>query len=598
MDSQDDKDLFRKIRSSYDIEPRPDFLPELERKLAAREMKRNQRRRIVLFASRWGLCAAAVLLLINIYLGHQSDQFSNYHKNPETNRNRTVQPSGETVGENRETKVTKIPTSLRAGVPLEEAQLSQPVKQMLEKLYELFPKVKSATQTSVNLDYEKVYDIQFQGGQDPEKWGMYINIDRDSGTLLSVGQISSEQPARQEMREPSEAVAKAKAGAFLRDLLGTSFSQYRLDESRMMGGKSYRALRYDRYVNNIKVAEDGYELKIDGDGNVIYLQKDYHIGSNMDIAAFAAPADVLTKKEVEASLAKYLSLEYSPSGTNGTYDLIYPNHSIVYLDAKSGQEVKTVKTFGKKLSPAIPVKPGGKKVMAKTAEEAVAALAQFGVQAKGAVLTKRAAGESGRPGEIIYEARADGRYLRVTTAEDGRVVGFRVQPLTQAESHASPEERKLSKTELQEKALVFLQPYLDSGVNELMNEEWEQWLPPGVILDDGGVSEGRTIIFTRSHQGIPIQNQRYQVSVDPVTGGITEMSITAIDGTGKFADVSKAISPETAAAVFTKQKQFDLQYVYPIVNGSVQEQPVLVYGPREPDVLTGKIDALSGMWME
>ncbi|USG64894.1 hypothetical protein NDK47_22660 [Brevibacillus ruminantium] len=505
----------------------------------------------------------------------------------ETVNANTIVSTNEKTG----TKVTKIPTSLRAGVPLAEAQLSQPVKQMLEKLYNLFPKLKSATETSVNLDYEKVYDIQFQGGQDPGKWGMYVNIDHDSGTLLSVGWLSSAQTAGEE-KEPSEAVAKAKAEAFLRDLLGTSFSQYRLDESRMMGGKSYRALRYDRYVNNIKVAEDGYELKIDGDGNVIYLQKDYHIGSNMDIAAFAAPADVLTKKEVEASLAKYLSLEYSPSGTKGTYDLIYPNHSIVYLDAKSGQEVKTVKTFGKKLSPAIPVKPGGKKVMAKTAEEAVAALAEFGVQAKGAVLTKRAAGEPGRPGEIIYEARVDGRYLRVTTAEDGRVVGFRAQPLSQ------PGESKLSKTEMQEKALAFLQPYLDSGVNELMKEEWEQWVPPGVILDDGGVSEGRTIIFTRSHQGIPIQNQRYQVSVDPVTGGITEMSITAIDGTGKFADVSKAISPETAAAVFTKQKQFDLQYVYPVVNGRVQEQPVLVYGPREPEVFHGVIDALSGTWTE
>ncbi len=460
-----------------------------------------------------------------------------------------------------------------------EAQLSKPAKQTLDKLYKKIPALKPATkEISTNQDDRETYRIIFRTIEN-KKATLYADaeIDRNSGTLLA---FSIENPSAPETAPaPSEAIAKQKAEVFLKEMLGSSFGQYRLDKANV------DHVSFTRYVNNIPVA-DGYVVGVNGSGSIRYLNAvNRATGINMDTTAFAKPVDVMTKAQAEKAMVSQLRLMYLPKGRSGadlkTYDLKYRDNFAVYLDAKTGKEVQTDTSYQRTLSPVIAVKPGGKKVMAKTPQEAVAALAEFGIDVKGAVMKPSSVPpEMLNAGEVEYEGKQGDKYLRIT-AVAGRVIGFNL-----ADPNKRSEEAKLTKQEMQEKALVFLQTYLDEEVTELRIEEQTQRESQQMDPE---------VVFYRTHQGVAIANQGYTVAFNKATGEITGLKMSVTDGTETFADASKAISPEAAAAEYVKHKPLMLQYVFPQVNGKIQTTPVLVYTAENMNTV-GMVDALTGAW--
>ncbi|MEJ8547432.1 YcdB/YcdC domain-containing protein [Brevibacillus borstelensis] len=470
-----------------------------------------------------------------------------------------------------------------AAVSAAEAQLGKAAQQTLNKLYKQFPALASATKEVISGDRD-THRIIFRKLEN-KKATLYcdVEINRSSGVLLS---LTYENPSAPEKGPaPSADAAKQKAEAFLRDMLGSSFEQYRLDKATV--DQTVTHVAYNRYVNNIRVAEDGFVVGVNGSGKVSYMNgRSPNAALNMAADAFANPAEAMAKEEAEKAMAGHMTLMYMPRGRSGveqkTYDLMYFPGYDLYLNAKTGEVVETAMSGQRKPSPVIPVKPGGKKVLVKTPEDAAKALGQFGIDAAGATFQPSSVPpEMMNAGETEYESKqGQKKYFRVN-AIAGRVVGVKATEISR-----EPKEKKLSDQEIQKKALAFLEPYLDTEVTGLHVEKKNQRINP---------YEDAEVVFYRSYQGIPVPSQAYRVTVNAATGEITGLSLNTTDGTETFANASKVVSPDAAAAEYVKHRPFILQYVYPQANGKTQSTPVLVYTPENMDQ-GGKIDALTGAW--
>lgn len=145
----------------------------------------------------------------------------------------------------------------------------------------------------------------------------------------------------------------------------------------------------------------------------------------------------------------------------------------------------------------------------------------------------------------------------------------------------------LTIAELQERAILFLEPYLDSRVKTVRMQEQVYVMGRQVELK-----------FVREINGVMVPDQYYKVTIDGQTGEIIGVKLTFPHEQESFADVAKVISPEEAAQVYLQHHPLSPRYVFPLDNNynRIQEQPVLVYS-AEILKSNGDVDAITGEWL-
>ncbi|OAJ73684.1 hypothetical protein AYJ08_12860 [Brevibacillus sp. SKDU10] len=481
-------------------------------------------------------------------------------------------------------QVSAKSVSAAANQSISETQVSDAAKQTLAKLYKTFPVFKEA-QKHINVSngqYREQYQLIFRK-KDNNKATLYADaqIDAKDGTLLS---FSQENPSAPDTKAPAEAIAKKAAEEFLTAMIGSQKQQYRLEKVEINQEQKITTVFYQRYVNDIPVAEDGYVIGVGEKGEIRYANAKASTGLSMDVSKFKKPTTLLTGQDIEKAFAKHLELVYMPKGREGAdakiFELKYKDWFPV-LDAQTGEKVQLAASYQGELSPTITVTPGNKQIMAKTPQEATEALASFGVDTKGLVLTSSKVPDFMKgQGEAEYVANQNGTFYGVKT-HGGRVIKFSVQKVDRTQK---VKEKKLSDKEIEAKALEFLQPYLDKDVTELrMNKKHKT-----INLTDAN----ETVVFYRSYQGIPGITQAYSVTVNAETGAIQGMFLSVTDGTETLADASQVISVEEAARKYLEKQPVKLEYGFPIINNQVVKEPSLVYTQSNKN--TGTIDAITG----
>lgn len=193
---------------------------------------------------------------------------------------------------------------------------------------------------------------------------------------------------------------------------------------------------------------------------------------------------------------------------------------------------------------------------ARSAEEVSALLAETFHQSIAADELDRV--ESGH-GETWW--RWKGGKLAVTGAS-GRVTGLKLNHLPKPSQSKS-----LSMQEAEQLAVDFLQTYLDPKVTQLLMVERKA----------GEAGRPHRFRFQIRHDGIPVIDRPFEVSVDQHSGQIVAFSGDFHAGNAAFPDKKNIVSAERAAAEYLRRFPLHLAYIWPYEDGRKAESPRLVY---------------------
>ncbi|MBW5470949.1 hypothetical protein GPJ61_24345 [Brevibacillus formosus] len=558
MKFPNDEEVLQEFRNRPDAVPRSEFLHTLERKLIEVDEQHRSRSKTRRTTIRLGLSTAVLLAVFLL-----APIFTRLITNPESIM--TTQP--------------EAPLVLK-GQQLKLAEVSPAAKQTLEKLFNLVPELKTMEPKVIGKE-DGIYEIVFyQKGQGKEQ--RYASVEM----MAATGKISSyenEKAMNEEAPSPTEAQAKQMSAVFLQALLGDEFKQYQASQT---SGDDWDAVTYMRYANGLPVFTDRYVVGVNSNG-VKYINTFEAAPLQISSESFAEPDAVLTEEEIIEKVASLMELTYFASSRNtGKPSLTYSLQTTGYMNAVTGEEVWGEASHKSRYSDPIPVTPGGKKVTVQTEEEVAKAVAeQFQVKLDEFILT---GGEKKMKGEQMttYKAK-DGLGRVIVYSNNGVITGFQVRRGTETASSTQhqnhPVNAQLSYDEAKEKAVQFLQPYLDSRVEELKIDKTEISMPSATAY---------SFTFYALHNGVIVADQNYLVNVDGQTGEIVNFMDYFTSPTEPFPELDKVISREDAAKRFLQSHPAELGYVLPVVNENLQQKPLLVY---TLDTISGfMLDAVTG----
>ncbi|WP_409175860.1 hypothetical protein [Brevibacillus fortis] len=566
MNTPNDEQFFAALPRSKDAEPRSEFVEALEAKLVQRaRTKTNRPKRIVLKLATWTVSAATVAAAIWM-MGVTPEIFKQSRF---------------------ESQAHLVPRSF-SSTEIKESELSQAAIRTLEKLYEKYPPFREAEKrVYVTKAPREVYDIDFRtfSNKDRTEVSLYAKakLDAKSGLLLGLDLVKI--PGQEKVEgAPSKERIERQAKAFIEPFLGKNLEQYRIEQVDGQEGAdtvSHEAVRLQRYVNDVQVEGDNYVIGMSDAGHIRYINSGDSTGMNLDIGRFPPIAELPSPKKAESGLAEVMQLTYQRVGKKDVdYVLRYRENFSGYLDARTGKEVKTTLWRGESFRDSIAVKPGGKKTMVTSEKEAAAAMEFFGQKVEGFTLTgSNVPDYMMGDNEREYQAKKGERFMRLTTVNN-RAASFKI---------SYPELREgdptLAVAELQERAILFLEPYLDSRVKTVRMREQIYVMGRQVELN-----------FVREVNGVMVPDQFYKITLDGQTGEIIGATLTFPHEQETFPDASKVISAEAAARVYLQHKSLSPRYVFPLENNRIQEQPILVYS-AEILKSNGDVDAITGEWL-
>ncbi|MFS0556799.1 YcdB/YcdC domain-containing protein [Brevibacillus sp. 179-C9.3 HS] len=558
-----DEEVLQEFRNRPDAVPHSEFLHTLERKLIEVDEKHRSRGKIRRTTVRLGVSAAVLLAVFLL-----APIFTRIITNPDSIM--TTQPEAPLVLKGQELKLGDV--SLAA-------------KQTLEKLFNLVPELKTIEAEVIGKE-DGVYEIIFyQVEQGKER--RYASVEM----MAATGKISSydnEMAINEEAPPPTETQAKQMSAAFLQVLLGDEFKQYQASQT---SGNEWDAVTYMRYENGLPVFSDRYVVGVNSKG-VTYVNTFEGAPLEISSESFAEPDSVLSEEEVAEKVASLMELTYSASASHtGQPSLEYSLQTTGYLNAVTGEEVWGESSHKNRYSDPIPVTPGGKKVTVQTETEVAKALVdQFQMKLDGFNLTvdDRTSKEMKGEQNTIYKAK-EGRGRVNVYSHNGTITGFQIQRRIETASSTqhqnNPVNAQLSYEEAKEKAVQFLQPYLDSSVKELKIDESKIAMP---------FATAYSFSFYALHNGVVVSDQHYLVNVDGQTGEIVNFMDYFSQPTGPFPDLDSAISREEAAKLFLQNHPAELGYILPITGEKLQQKPLLVYTMNTIsgfmlDAVTGKV---------
>ena len=341
-------------------------------------------------------------------------------------------------------------------------------KQALEKVYQAIPELKELSVQHVSDEGGKAWFVML-GDRTPGTDGgiqgayAYLTFDTATGELLSY---NFQNPAWASEKIPSPALAREKAAAFARQILGDRIQDYVQGDDMGFGGggsadekgnKIYWAeanVPYHRLVNGVPLMNSGFRVGVDVFGHItsFYRQREERI----DQAKFPDPSRAVTREEAEKAFAgmlemKLFYLEHQPfyglfkpeKGETGPA-LVYAPLSMPTIDALTGKPLpEFVPPFPQ--TQRLTLQGEGQQLIARTPEEAAKLLSDaFGIDLTGMQFQGASDVQSFDDREIkqksytwstIPQKGADGkpdyrlmRYVHLTTnASTGEVISYNLQ---------------------------------------------------------------------------------------------------------------------------------------------------------------------------
>lgn len=556
-----DEEVLQEFRNRPDAVPSSEFLHTLEGKLVAFEASQRKQRKVWRATVRLSL---SVAVLVGVFL---------------------LAPSV--------TKLIMNPASLfpnQSEAPLVvEGQkvrvedLSPAAKQTLDKLLELVPELKKM-KTEAYGEKGGIYAISFkQMEQEKELLFATVEVVAASGKMKSFDKM---KVTNEEAGMPTEQQAKQVSAAFLQELLGAEFARYQASQT---GSEDWQAVTYTRYENGFPVFSDRYVVGVSGN-EVSYVNTFEGVPLRLPAESFSKPDSIMSEAEVLAKVASLMELGYfAVDRATGKPSLRYSLESTGYLHAETGKEVWGEASNKSKYSDPIPVTPGGRKITVLTMQEVAKAMSEeFQVNMNGFALAGKEQTSTEMMGEqqtIFEEQGKKGRILVYTNNQ--KIRGFQIrhgfEKAGAGQRSTQPENAWLSYAEARDRAIQFLQPYLDRGVTALKIDESEISMP---------YESAYSFNFFALHDGVVVHDQNYLVNVDSQTGEIVNFMDYYTSQAAPFPDVNTAIAKEAAAQAFLQSHPAVLGYVLPVENGKMTEKPLLVYSLDVQSFFM--LDAVSG----
>lgn len=529
--------------------------------------------------------------------------------------------------------------------PLNKVELNESQRQAMEKIYQIVPELKELTVQGVYDQGESAWGVILSDREREAAPGImqtHVSLSFKTGTNELV-RFDIKNPEWASLELPPAELAKEKAYEFARQVLGDKIKDYRMsNEIGFIGGGTrddkgneinwtMAAVQFERLINGIPFLNSGIRVGVDAAGHVTqYYTEDFHWANGgikyeePDLAVFPAPSLAITEEAAEEIFAGLLEMKLNyvgrlpvqyPEYRNGKGEtrpvLMYTPLAYAPIDAVTGEPLAGFQPPPPQTS-LVSLTGEGKKLFAANPEEAAALLAaetgmdiagmklsgvdevveslQPGIKVK--VYHLNSAPQTGQDGMLDYSTM---RYLYLSTlADTGQVVGFDLQ-----DEAGRGEKATVSRAAAQETAIQFLQRYLDRGTAEMemyVSPLQEESIPDWVDRSKLEGYEQRpqyNFAFTCMHQGIPVSDRGYSVTVDGLTGGITAFSGRNSSSSVTLPDSKDVVTAEAAKAEFLKSHPLRLVYLWPEYYGQKAPQPFLVYMP-DYGAGIGYIDAFTG----
>ncbi|HBC94974.1 MAG TPA: hypothetical protein DCZ10_19265 [Pelotomaculum sp.] len=528
---------------------------------------------------------------------------------------------------------------------LDQVELTESQRQALEKIYQIVPELKELTVEGVYEEEEDAWSVTLSNRANEAVSGIMCtraSLSFKTGTNELV-RFDLRNPDWASLELPPADLAREKAYEFARQVLGDKIKDYRMrDEIGSSGGGAgdsegnkinwtEAGVQLERLINGIPILNSGIRVNVDAAGHVTqyYTAGFYRTNGEKkydepDLAVFPAPSLAISGEAAEEIFAGLLEMKlnyvgrqplqyprYRSGETETRPVLIYAPLAYASIDAVTG---KPLADFQQQPQTSLVSLTGeGKKLFAATPEEAVALLAaETGMDIAGMKFNGvEETGEYLEPGMKVKlyswmtepQTGQDGtpdygtmRYVHLRTlADTGQVVGFNLQ-----DEAGRGEEATVSRAAAQETAIQFLQRYLDRGAAEMemyVSMPQEESIPEWVDrskLEGNAQRPQYNFHFTGTHQGIPVSDRGYSVTVDGLTGGITAFHDGNSSSSVTLPDSKNVVTAEAAKAEFLKSHPLQLVYLWPEYFGQKAPEPVLVYmldnsaGIEYIDAFTGK----------
>ncbi|MBO8164339.1 MAG: hypothetical protein H0Z34_11560 [Brevibacillus sp.] len=539
--------------------------------------------------------------------------------------------------------------------PAAEQKMNSEVELTLDRLYKLVPEIKqlrleSENYRPANERQQAAWFFHFTSRPDESEPGdntvyadAFVEIAAETGDLLH---FNLQYPDWSSEQIPTKELAKEKAKAFMQQILGDSLEDYQLSERILYGqsatqdaeGKrtvwTHVGVQFERLINGIPLLGHGYQVEVDSFGHVTSV---YRVGEETDPAvleseAFPDPAQAISRQEAEEAYRKLLNLElaykaYHPVeaqmfGQSGETKPIleYVPRMDGVLDAVTGKEADLGwRRTTKQQSEIVRLKPAGRKLIAKSPEEAAKLLtAEFGFDMSNMDVDEREEKDSPTRNKYLHyswhsKPALDGEGRR--KADEHRFVHLGVDAatgqifnITLQDDSTRGQQPKIDEKEAKEKAIALLEQFVDPSVKELalryVHTSGEHHIPDWVDeskLDMGDYQQPPQVsfIFSEVHQGVPILDRSYAVSIDTVTGDVVGLTLSPkLEEEIAFPDSKTAVSAEEAANALLKEHPLRLVYIWPEFAGQRAPKPFLVYELYYTAGLGGYLDATTGKWVE
>ncbi|AYK05989.1 YcdB/YcdC domain-containing protein [Brevibacillus laterosporus] len=517
----------------------------------------------------------------------------------------------------------------------EQANLPTAIKQSLDKVLTAIPELKTFTVVSHRPDSDnktqtgkyQVYLLKRsdkgadKASKDKIEPEAFLSFDQKSGRLLELSINHSEWTSD---TPPSEKLAKEKATAFLKTVLGDELDKLKVSEHSGVSqsgmttedGKrmdwKYRSVAFERLYNGIPLLSSGVHVSVDKSGNITA----YYLGDSdmvYDDKKFPDPKEALSKEKAEEALQKLTEMNvfyisnYSnnQAKTNSKPVIAYAPAQVKILDAKTGKPVDTWDST-KPLTPkkvSISAKGEALKVTSKAEAEKLLSSPAFGLDLSKLKYDEREEKDS-------YTGNTYVEYSWSSHTDDNKniYINLSVNKATgeviRMNSHDSSQLGKkgtLSPADAEKAALPFIEKYADSKVKELSldslfsNDQDTKQIPEWVDKSKLKKNEKHPqyyLTFSQLHQNIPVADKAYSVQVDALTGKIIGFHF-GLQKEAALPDSKKIITAEQAKKAFVASHPVKLSYLWPQYEDQMAPAPLLVYILSQPSD-SYFIDALTG----
>ncbi len=532
----------------------------------------------------------------------------------------TIQPAEHQV------EATQITVS-SSGPVVTDAQ-----RRILEKYYQILPELKKLTlQTAGESSIEGAWEFHFyqtppQGNSPVWAANAQLIVAANTGEL-EILRISHPQWATEEL--PPAELAKQQATQFIKQVMGDQADLYRVDPSLGYGGSSSSdsegnelhwstaSVRFDPVINGIPVLYNELQVDVDAAGRITGFYR--HQTALRDASSFPDPAKAISQPAAAAIMNQLIQmklqyvqhqpLQYPPVWSNKPREtrpvLMYIPKFESALDALTGKPAwgeEYLNSQGERVR----LTGAGKQLFAQTQEEAAKILTEeFNVDMSKLEFERLFERENVLRGDQKYkhylwrtaddaEAGMNRKYVQLhTVAATGEIWRFSVQ-----EDVTVDQEARVSPKLLRQKAVQLVEKYLPAGATEMELVTFDfaavpDWVDKQQLKKEELPQPTTSFMFSPLHQGIPVSDGAYAVSMNNITGEVTEYAKGGLATDVTLPDSRGVATAEVAKAEYLKNHPLQLIYRWPEWFRQRAANPELVY-MLNSDIGWGYIDAFTG----